>query len=327
MAAATAATVGTAAAGTAAMTPTTNDSGRRRGLGWLWLPLLAFAGLFALGALWWVNRDDDSSDLRAEAQAALADADLEDVGVRVDGDTVVLEGNVEDQADIDAAAQAVLGIDGINDVDNQLQIDGSATPVAPATTAPPQTSTAPASTAPATTAPASTAPATTAPASTVPATTVAPPPPPPPPEPEPEPEPEEQLDPADGSTGNTGLPDDIIAGILAFQAEQPIDDFAEGTDTVTDAQAAELDGLAELLVEDPAIQVEVIGHTCSLGDAAKNQDLSERRASMVAAYLIDQGVAASQLLLSGAGESQLLVDDTAGGDPALNRRVEINLVE
>jgi OOP family OmpA-OmpF porin len=81
--------------------------------------------------------------------------------------------------------------------------------------------------------------------------------------------------------------------------------------------------------------VRIVGHTDPLGSDAYNQTLSQARANSVKNYLASQGIAASSITASGAGESQLKVteaDCKAKGKArtradliaclALNRRVE-----
>lgn len=66
----------------------------------------------------------------------------------------------------------------------------------------------------------------------------------------------------------------------------------------------------------------VAGHTDAAGSDAYNQDLSERRADAIKAYLVSQfGVPAADLVTAGYGESRLKLPK-APNDPA-NRRVQV----
>lgn len=66
------------------------------------------------------------------------------------------------------------------------------------------------------------------------------------------------------------------------------------------------------------------GHTDSVGDAASNQRLSERRAEAVRGYLVAKhGVAPGRLEAVGLGETRLLVPTPDGWDEARNRRVQV----
>lgn len=85
----------------------------------------------------------------------------------------------------------------------------------------------------------------------------------------------------------------------------------------------ELDAIAAELNEHPDRQVRVSGHTCTIGSAAYNQGLSERRAQSVADYLTARGVSADRLIVQGFGETQPVATNETREGRAQNRRVEI----
>lgn len=70
-------------------------------------------------------------------------------------------------------------------------------------------------------------------------------------------------------------------------------------------------------------QLDISGHTCSIGTDKYNQNLSERRAESVKAYLVKKGVAASRIITKGYGEEKPLADNKTAEGRAKNRRVEI----
>jgi outer membrane protein OmpA-like peptidoglycan-associated protein len=86
-----------------------------------------------------------------------------------------------------------------------------------------------------------------------------------------------------------------------------------------------LNQVADVLYNDPNQRLRVVGHTDSQGSEAYNQGLSERRAQATANYLISQGVAASQVVVEGRGESEPRADNSTAAGRAQNRRVEIFL--
>lgn len=82
--------------------------------------------------------------------------------------------------------------------------------------------------------------------------------------------------------------------------------------------------IAKLLQADPALRVEVVGHTDGQGGAAHNQDLSQRRAQAVVSALVGQhGIAAARLQPRGAGMSQPVAPNDSEDGRARNRRVEL----
>jgi hypothetical protein len=80
---------------------------------------------------------------------------------------------------------------------------------------------------------------------------------------------------------------------------------------------------AQQFQETGAAQIEVIGHTDTVGSAAYNLELSQRRAESVANELIALGVPATAVATVGRGEEDLLVPTADGVDEPRNRRVEI----
>jgi OmpA-OmpF porin, OOP family len=72
-------------------------------------------------------------------------------------------------------------------------------------------------------------------------------------------------------------------------------------------------------------QINVTGHTDTVGSAKYNQALSERRAAAVKQQLITDGVPNTEIATSGVGKSGLLVPTADGVREPQNRRAEIVL--
>ncbi|MBT8070909.1 MAG: OmpA family protein [Xanthomonadales bacterium] len=89
---------------------------------------------------------------------------------------------------------------------------------------------------------------------------------------------------------------------------------------------AVLDSVALVLNEFNKTLVEVAGHTDSTGTEQHNQQLSERRADSVAAYLVSRKVTGERLLVLGAGEAYPIASNETVAGRQLNRRVEITIV-
>jgi OOP family OmpA-OmpF porin len=88
-----------------------------------------------------------------------------------------------------------------------------------------------------------------------------------------------------------------------------------------------LDEAVSILSGQPGTRVRVEGHTCSMGPDAYNQGLSERRAASVRRYLVDHGIEASRLTSVGFGESSPIATNDTREGRALNRRVELQVLE
>jgi outer membrane protein OmpA-like peptidoglycan-associated protein len=99
--------------------------------------------------------------------------------------------------------------------------------------------------------------------------------------------------------------------------------FDSGKDTIQDRSFQLLDDVARILVDHPEVKhVSIEGHTDASGKAARNQQLSERRAAAVKVYLVKKDVAAERLEVRGFGSSRPVVKETDAASKAKNRRVE-----
>lgn len=86
---------------------------------------------------------------------------------------------------------------------------------------------------------------------------------------------------------------------------------------------AKLDQDVATLKEWGDVKVEVAGHTDSIGSEEYNMGLSRRRAEAVRNYLVDKGIAAERLTMTGYGESQPVADNGTAEGRFQNRRVEL----
>lgn len=99
--------------------------------------------------------------------------------------------------------------------------------------------------------------------------------------------------------------------------------FATNSTTVSSNAQNNLVTVARSLNQYPGTTVNVIGHTDDVGDAAYNQNLSERRAQAVSAVLVASGVSAARVRSVGQGESQPVATNLTAQGRQQNRRVDI----
>ena len=78
-----------------------------------------------------------------------------------------------------------------------------------------------------------------------------------------------------------------------------------------------------ILLTTPGLNIEVEGHTDSVGSDSYNQRLSEQRAGSVRDYLLRQGIMPGAVATSGFGESQPVVSNETAAGRQQNRRVEL----
>ncbi|WP_197031904.1 OmpA family protein [Hymenobacter swuensis] len=87
----------------------------------------------------------------------------------------------------------------------------------------------------------------------------------------------------------------------------------------------ELERLQKLLVETPALRLEISGHTDNVGKAEYNKDLSQRRAKAVVDYLVAKGIDKSRLTFAGYGDTQPVASNASKTGRQLNRRTEFKV--
>ena len=99
--------------------------------------------------------------------------------------------------------------------------------------------------------------------------------------------------------------------------------FETGKATLTPESQTILNGVAESLVANEEIKVQVSGHTDNTGGRALNQRLSKARAESVRQYLVGRGVAADRLTAAGFGPDRPVASNRTAEGRAQNRRVEL----
>lgn len=99
--------------------------------------------------------------------------------------------------------------------------------------------------------------------------------------------------------------------------------FDTDSDHIKDESRPTLDKIIALLKAKPDLKLSIEGHTDSTGGAAHNQDLSERRAKSVVAYLTAAGIQAGRLSSAGFGASHPVASNDTPLGRAQNRRVEL----
>jgi len=91
-----------------------------------------------------------------------------------------------------------------------------------------------------------------------------------------------------------------------------------------------LDGLVEIMHENPTLNIELASHTDCRGTDAYNQNLSQRRAQSAVDYIVSRGISRSRMVAKGYGESRL-INRCADGVPCSeaehqeNRRTEFTV--
>jgi outer membrane protein OmpA-like peptidoglycan-associated protein len=123
------------------------------------------------------------------------------------------------------------------------------------------------------------------------------------------------------------------SGVIIHQVVINNVHFAFDSAELTPEYRAELDAASEALkphrplLRQGVAQLNIIGHTDSVGNAEYNQKLSERRAQAVADYLIKQDPARAAFVVPmGRGESEPMASNDTEEGRAQNRRVVLQVI-
>lgn len=122
---------------------------------------------------------------------------------------------------------------------------------------------------------------------------------------------------------------DVLMGPLQYEkhsvSASALFDFDK--DVVKDQGKAELHNLGEYIKSKGITvgDIDVIGHTDSMGSEEYNLGLSQRRAMAVRDYLVANGIAADIIDVSGKGELEPVASNDTDEGRAKNRRVEIHV--
>jgi outer membrane protein OmpA-like peptidoglycan-associated protein len=92
------------------------------------------------------------------------------------------------------------------------------------------------------------------------------------------------------------------------------------------ASKVELNKLINFLDQNPAVKIEVEGHTDNQGNSAHNKTLSDNRAKAVYSYLIDNGIAADRLKYKGFGADMPISSNDTEKGRANNRRTSVRII-
>jgi outer membrane protein OmpA-like peptidoglycan-associated protein len=131
----------------------------------------------------------------------------------------------------------------------------------------------------------------------------------------------------------------FVHGVFAGEAPDVAVDPCEGrivlrgvefefdSANLTGSSAVVLDVAIEELGQCRNIPIQIDGHTDSVGAAAYNQALGQRRADSVKAYFVSKGLASGRLSSRSFGESKPVSSNDTEDGRRINRRVELHPVQ
>jgi OmpA-OmpF porin, OOP family len=99
--------------------------------------------------------------------------------------------------------------------------------------------------------------------------------------------------------------------------------FDSDSDVLRPESKTTLDQVAATLKRDPSLRITIEGHTDSTSTPQHNQQLSEKRAASVKAYLVGAGIDGGRLGTAGLGATKPVATNDSAIGRAENRRVEL----
>lgn len=103
--------------------------------------------------------------------------------------------------------------------------------------------------------------------------------------------------------------------------------YAKGDFNITTQQTRVLSEVEQVLNIFPNASFEIVGHTCDLGLADQNIDLSQRRAKSLHDFLLSKGIKEGRLKHRGMGQGEPAVPNTNEANRRQNRRVEVEILD
>ena len=101
--------------------------------------------------------------------------------------------------------------------------------------------------------------------------------------------------------------------------------FQSGKYDIEKQYFEELNNLVLLLTENRDINIEIAGHTDSIGNDIANQILSENRAKSVKSFLVKKNINHNRISCVGYGEKQPIENNSSFENRKKNRRIEIRI--
>lgn len=102
--------------------------------------------------------------------------------------------------------------------------------------------------------------------------------------------------------------------------------FESGSALLTAQSRFAIEYLADALRKNPALRIEIGGHTDNTGDAQANLELSRGRAQAVYQALVSAGIDGSRLTATGYGQTRPIATNDTDAGKAQNRRTEITIL-
>ncbi|MFT3702348.1 MAG: OmpA family protein [Agriterribacter sp.] len=124
-----------------------------------------------------------------------------------------------------------------------------------------------------------------------------------------------------GSAQNSGCP--VLENNLIDEINKAAHNilFDVNSDNIKVTSYTSLDRVAEIMLKNEGLKMDIEGHTDNTGSVRHNQVLSGKRALAIKIYLVNKGVSHERLTASGYGSEHPIADNNTEAGRAKNRRV------
>lgn len=129
-----------------------------------------------------------------------------------------------------------------------------------------------------------------------------------------------------GLSKNAGCPEVKKEVLKIFERALTGIQFETGKDVILKTSFPILDQVVKVMKENPSYNLEINGHTDNVGDAQKNQELSNKRSLAVQNYMVSKGVENNRMISHGYGDTMPIADNKTSQGKSKNRRVEFKVI-
>ena len=102
--------------------------------------------------------------------------------------------------------------------------------------------------------------------------------------------------------------------------------FQYGSATLESTYQGDLERLHAWLLENPGLEIEIIGHTDSIGSVPYNMQLSLDRAESVKGFMVERGIDGGRMSTDGKGPLLPIDTNRTEEGRARNRRVQVVVI-
>lgn len=119
----------------------------------------------------------------------------------------------------------------------------------------------------------------------------------------------------------------ISESAIEFIEKTVVEKFPFDVAEVPSAQMEGVQQVAELLKENPSLNLLIVGHTCDIGSSSVNIRKGMQRAEAVKSILLTMGIDKNRIVTKSMGSTQPIAPNNSGENRAKNRRVEFKISE